>query len=264
MIQVIEKTFRILERAGVDSGAALADIAEITKINKGTACNILKTLVSLGYVEKTRAGHYRISEKFSALGRMAGKEDSIRALCSKFAAKLAEQTCESGVVTTLRENKPCILAQVQHQRRVMVSISNYRDLSLYHSVSGRILLSFIDRDRLSSIAASEGFPGGEWDRINSMKALLRATAAIRSEGFSVMENADDEISAYAMPVFDSDGKICAAIGLSIPIFRLDRNNRRKILEALRCNAVLMSEAVAANGFKQDDFIFLKNADNKRK
>lgn len=264
MIQVIEKTFRILEQAGVDSGVALADIAEITKINKGTACNILKTLVGLGYVEKTRAGHYRISEKFSALGRMAGKEDSIRTLCSKFAAKLAELTCESGVVTTLRESRPCILAQVQHQRRVMVSISNYSDLSLYHSVSGRVLLSFLDSDDLSSIAASEGFPGVEWNRINSMKALLRTTAEIRGEGLAVMENPDDEISAYAMPVFDSDGKICAAIGLSIPIFRLDRNSRKRILEALRCNAELMSEAVAAHGFKQDDFMFLKNTDNKRK
>lgn len=256
MIQVIEKTFKILEQMEPGGGVSLGQITKDTKLNKGTVCNILKTLIYIGYVEKTKAGHYRITRKFSALGRPIAKEDGVRALCGKFAARLAEQTCESGVITTIKENKICILAQVQHQRRVMISISNYKDLSLYHSVSGRILLSYLSRGELSAIVSEVGFPGDAWDRINTMKALLLATSAIRKEGLSVMENPDDEISAYAMPVFDSSDRICAAVGLSIPIFRLDNANREKILQSLRSNAEEMSEAVALQGFQQDDFMCL--------
>ena len=248
------KVFRILERMEPGEGVSLNEITQATKLNKGTVCNILKTLVHVGYVEKTKAGHYRITRKILTLSRPLTQEDAIRAFCEKFAQRLAEETSESGVVTTLRENKVCILAQAQHQRRVMISISNYKDLSLFHSVSGRILLSHLDVSELALICESVGFPGDEWNRICTMAALLRATSVIRREGVATMENPNDEISSYAVPVFDAFGKICAAIGFSVPIFRLDELSKQRHLQVLRANAREMSEALAARHFQQEDFM----------
>ena len=237
-------------------GVSLNEITQATKLNKGTVCNILKTLVHVGYVEKTKAGHYRITRKILALSRPHTHEDAIKSFCEKFARKLAEETSESGVITSLRENNVCILAQAQHQRRVMISISTYKDLSLFHSVSGRVLLSYLDPSELATICDSTGFPGDEWNGIRTMKSFLQATSAIRKDGLSIMENPDDEISAYAAPVFDSSGKICAAIGLSVPIFRLDEGNKERIIQELCSNAQEMSKYIAAQRFRREDFMCL--------
>ncbi len=254
MIQVIKKVFLILEQMKPGRGVSLDAIARSTKLNKGTLCNILKTMAALGYIEKCGVGSYQVSGKFVALSRPFYRNETIAELSSRFVHALSEQTQESGVATTLRAANVYILAQAQYQRQVMINFSYYKDLSLYHSVSGRVLLSHLDTSHLAKILRTAGMPGAEWDNINTHVKLTKAAASIRKAGISIMRNPLHEIAAYAMPVFDAAGKICAALGLTVPAFRLGRNNESRIIESLRANCREMSDAVAAQGLEQSDFM----------
>ena len=47
MIQVIGRVFAILEELSLDGEVSLESLARITGLNKGTLCNILRTLIEL-------------------------------------------------------------------------------------------------------------------------------------------------------------------------------------------------------------------------
>jgi len=254
MIQVIERVFMILERMEPGNGVSLDALAQATKLNKGTLCNILKTMVALGYLEKSGVGCYQISAKFVALAKPFLRNESIEELCGRFAGVLAERTQESGVVSTLRKGRMHILAQAQHQRQVMINYSFYKDLSLYHSVSGRILLAHLDDAALAQVVEAAGMPGEEWDGIATLKVLRKAVADIRKTGVSIMRNPAEEINAYAMPVVDAAGEICAAIGLTVPVFRMGDGNEATIIESLREISGAMSGVVVTQGLAQCDFM----------
>jgi DNA-binding IclR family transcriptional regulator len=236
-------------------GVSLDAISQSTKLNKGTLCNILKTMIALGYIEKCGVGSYQISSKFVALARPFYRNETIVELSNRFAHLLSEQTKESGVVSTLRMDKVHILAQAQHQRQVMINFSYYKDLSLYHSVSGRVLLAYLNNTRLEEITKSVGLPGKEWDNANTLEDLKKAINTIRDAGMSIMRNPVHEITSYAMPIIDGAGEICAALGLTVPVFRLGNDNESKIINSLRTNSREMSNAVASQCLGQSDFIF---------
>lgn len=262
MIQVIQRVFNILECLRSDEEIGLDKLARTTKLNKGTLCNILKTLVSLGYVSKSGNGYYKISRKFFRLAYPLFRKDTIHKFSQKFSNNLADQTRESGVVATLDDSVVCIVAQAQFSRSLMVNVAIYNNLSLYHSVSGRILLSFLDDEGLSLIIEKMGYPGDEWDGISDMQKLKKAIDEIRDLEMSVMPNPDDEIKSFAVPVFDVDKKICASLGLTVPLSRLVNGNENMIVNTLRDNAKRFQQTIASESLQQSDwFNYSQNNDN---
>lgn len=255
MIQVIDRVFKILECLGADKSVSLEDISALTSLNKGTLCNILKSLVVLGYVEKDGPGAYKLSSKMLRFTEPFSCEKTIIALCEKFVKRLADETKESGVLSTLREGKMQILAQSQYQRALMINpFSFYSNLSLYHSVSGRILAAYISPEQRTALLKTAGLPGAEWDNIKTVKDFETVSARVRETGIVVMLNLEKEIKSFAVPVFDKDGNICAALGLTVPVHRVDQKQEKCILESLRKNAEDFRKAIIKENLSQKDFI----------
>lgn len=256
-IQVIERAFDILEHLGPDREVSLDALTIATGINKGTLCNILKTLAALGYVEKNGPGNYRLSSKFMKFGESSSREKRITETAELYAKLLADETGESGVVCTLRAGLVHIIAQAQFQRSLMINpFSVYKDISLYHSVSGRILTAFISVGQLEKIVEISGFPGSEWDGIKNIKSFEKTCAVLRAEGISIMSNIEKEIKAFAIPVFDDEKRLCASLGLTIPLSRSNANTDKKIIASLKKNSAKMEKAFSREKLSQEDFIKL--------
>ena len=233
MIQVIERAFSILEHLRNNHVLSLGVLAKRSGVNKSTLCNILRTMSDLGYIENDGRGNYRISEKFKQLAQPLPEEELLRSQCMHFCKALAEETRESGVIATLRNRKLSVLAQSQYPRSLMISMTVYENLSLYHSVSGRIILAFLKPSELDEIIDLHGCPGAEWDGIETHAALEAACRQLRETQLSIMVNRADGIKAFAMPVFDAKHRICGAAGLTVPLFRLEERKEPEILEVVR-------------------------------
>jgi DNA-binding IclR family transcriptional regulator len=241
MIQVIERTFSIMELLSPDRGVSLDRLTRSTGLNKGTLCNILKSLVELGYVQKEGNGTYIISRRFYALAQPYSQDKRLVELANYYVKTLATETRESGVAAILNhDNKVEIIAQDQFNRVVMVNVEVYKDLSLYNSVTGRILLSYQPQDRLRDIIENCGYPLEAWNNISSWNSLQKHTKDIRDSEMSIMENKEQEIKAFAVPVLDADKNICASLGLTVPRARLDE---KSVIKALRETQKNMSEAI---------------------
>ena len=247
MIQVIDRVFHILEHLRDNQVLSLSSLAGRTKLNKSTLCNILRSMCDLGYVEKDGIGNYRITEKFQLLAKPPPREELLKSQCMHCCKVLAEKTRESGVVSTLRAGTLSILAQSQYPRSLMISMAVYEDLSLYHSVSGRIVIAHLKPSERDEILDIHGYPGKEWENISTPAELDDACRALRESRLAVMTNPSDGIKAFAVPVFDAKKRICGAAGLTVPLFRLEGKQEEHILRTLReCASELSQKNVSLN------------------
>jgi DNA-binding IclR family transcriptional regulator len=242
MIQVIERTFSVIKLLSLDNGVSLDALAKSTSMNKGTLCNILKTLIELGYVAKSGTGSYLISKNFYALSYPQFKKDIIRdkaEVCVKSISDNTKESCAAAKLTD--EGEIEIVSQAQFKRGVMVNAEVYTKLSLFHSVTGRVLLAYADEAKLKRIVDIHGFPKKEWDSIDSWEKLQKAIAKIKKNGIAIMENKELEIKAFAVPVVCQQQGICLSLGLTVPLMRLDE---RLVLNSLRENQNRLGEEIS--------------------
>ena len=256
MIQVIGRTFQVLELLSPNVGQTLDSLSQATGLNKGTLCNILKTLVEIEYVEKHGPGSYCLSPKLLKLTTPFSLDKAIEALGKRRTQVVAKETKESCVVCSLRENEVYVVAQTQYERSLMINaFSVYKDLSLYNSVSGRALISFLSKKEQKIITDSVGFPGTEWNNISKVDDFKEATADIIKNELVIMYNEEKEIASFAVPVFDADKNICASIGVTAPIFRV-RGGEEIIIKSLRQAASKMTKELIKENMSKADFIQL--------
>lgn len=235
MIQVIERVFIILEELSLDGEVSLESLANLTGLNKGTLCNILRSLIELGYVVRSRSSHYELTSRFRELVNGINFSENEKNLFRQAVESLAESTGESGVLAILRGDRVAVVTQAQHPRVLMLNTMEiYAALSLYHSVSGRILVSHMERDVRNGLCSRTGFPGSEWDDIESFQELEKRCSKIRRDGISIMKNSKLGIISFAVPVFRNS--IVMSLGLTMPISRCQPAARKKIIEQLKHHA----------------------------
>jgi DNA-binding IclR family transcriptional regulator len=158
----------------------------------------------------------------------------------KTVVSLAESTRESGVLSVLRGDRVAVVTQAQHSRPLMINpMEIYAALSLYHSVSGRILVSHLTEEQRARLTGRIGFPEAQWDGIASLPALEKACRKIRRDRLSVMRNPEQGIIAFAVPVFRPDGRVFS-LGLTMPLMRCTSPVKRQILQDLSSHAEKLS------------------------
>ncbi|OGV51538.1 MAG: hypothetical protein A2017_01845 [Lentisphaerae bacterium GWF2_44_16] len=225
MIQVIERVFGIIEMLSKEETLRLRELAEAKGLNKATLCNILKTLVDLGYVEKRGDSQYALSEKFQSLAYSRAQKSSLLSIAEEHANELASETRESGTVTVLHNGQAILIAKAVYNQSVIINTDVFNNLTLLKSASGKILLAFQDEKTINEILKKE-LSGA------SLEVLKRELKAIRREKFTSHEVADRQAYAFAVPVFGPDNTIAAALGICIPSNRYTESHNKEIKAAL--------------------------------
>ena len=193
---------------------------------------------------RSRSSHYELTSRFRELVNGVHFSENEKALFRQTVESLAESTGESGVLAIIRGDRVAVVTQAQHPRVLMLNTMEfYAALSLYHSVSGRILVSFMKKDARTALCSRTGFPGSEWDDIESSQALEKACSKIRRTGISVMKNPGLGIIAFAVPVFWNDRVM--SLGLTMPLSRCQPAARKKIIEHLKQHADRLSRSSAS-------------------
>lgn len=228
MIQVVQRVFAIMEELSLDGEASLGTLAQVTGLNKGTLCNILRTLTELGYVCKKDKNCYTLSDKIKSLYAEEKLPQREQAMLDNCVNEFAQATCESCVITRLRDNsRVSIVTQAVYNRSLMVNMGGvYASLSLYGSVSGRVLISYSTVQGRENVCKKAGFPGDKWYGIINQEQLEKACAGIRREGISVMENPVLEIISFGVPLYF--GKEVLSLALVMPISRCTPAERKRV------------------------------------
>ncbi|MGB3852662.1 MAG: IclR family transcriptional regulator [Tunicatimonas sp.] len=236
MIQVINRAMNILEFIAQhpQRDFSLTEIADQHQLNHGTCANILKTLVTRGYVEQV--GHkkgYRLGAMSYHLTRNPAYKRDLITAADEPMQQLTRAVNETSLLTIIVDNRRITLHAVECDRDIQAR--GNVDRTVYDSATGRLLLAYQSEIEQARFARTHGLPHpDEWPDIATEDQLLAALADIRAAGLAI-DITNRQIVGLAVPV-QQRGTVVAALGVFLPEIRYADAHRQEIIDALRQTA----------------------------
>jgi DNA-binding IclR family transcriptional regulator len=187
---------------------------------------VLTVLARAGLIERDdRSLTYRLGWGLYALAARAGNQRLLEA-ARPLLRRLVDELGERANLSVLRGAQVLTVFSASPPRSVQVAGWVGRTVPAYCTASGRALLFDTTPDELHALFAGVEFerPGPKAPR--GVEELARRLAASRRRGFAVVdEEFEPGLVAVAAPVRDFRGRVCAAINISAPKFRLGGGRR---------------------------------------
>jgi len=218
-----ERSLRLLAAlAGAGRAMSLADLAAHLQLPKATSHRLCAQLLESGFL--AREADERFFVVGPALRRLALdtlNHDSVRGLRHRVLAELVEQIGETCNFTTLDGASVLYLDRVEAPWPWRLTLDVGAHVPLHCTASGKLFLSLMpaaERDALLAHLPLERLTG---NTLTSRKALRAECAQIAERGCSVdREEFVLGLIAVAVPVFDAQGRVRAAVAVHAPSARM--------------------------------------------
>lgn len=224
VIPNLRNACRILKLLGRSTeGYKVADIARELKIPVTTTLRIMSTLTLEGLARKVDS-RFELGPVLIQLGTAALSGTEIRELAQPVLLKLTQVTDETAHLAIPCDDRSLIVA-VQDSLHPLRAASRPGFLAELHcSSTGKTFLSFLHYERLAELFPASAKPTKRTPRtLTTLAEIRREIEATRKRGYSL----DDEefnpgVRCLAAPVYASDGKVAAAIGITAATVRFTR------------------------------------------
>ena len=235
----LTKALGLLEAtAGHPDGRSLGDLAAEVGMPKPTAHRILKTLTSLGYLERPASGVYRQSPQVQRLVSDA----AVRRLIDAAARPLRElhaKTHETVNLGILRHDRVIYLDVLECTlplRRVATRTSD----PFHTTALGRAIAARLPADRRSRLLARARLERRTAATIADRRRLVAEIERAAKQGYAIEENETDVGVACIGAAICAGDEVAGAISVSLPLARLDAASRRRLVELVRNTARTIS------------------------
>jgi DNA-binding IclR family transcriptional regulator len=241
---VLVKAFALLEALCAEPvDRSLAELASSTHLPKPTVHRILKSLVSLGYVQRGEAGIYRVSDKLRRLN-LPRDDRRILEAATPVLANLFRQTEETVNLGVLREDRVIYLSVTESNHPLRRVAQQQEADPFYCTALGRAMVAHIEDSRREAMLRRAPFAARTPHTITSASQLRATMESVRRNGFAIEENETDiGVMCIAAPAFE-DGRVVAAISLSVPSARVEPAKRQQLIHAVRDAAAKLTAALS--------------------
>jgi DNA-binding IclR family transcriptional regulator len=245
-IQSLERAFAILEHvARYPEGISLADLARHVGLHNSTAFHIVRTMVSLGYVDQNNdTKRYLIGRNVFALAAGARKEIDLANLARPVLEELAQKTGECSHFAVRSGKDVIVLAKTAGTGMFQVAEQVGIVRPTHCTALGKVFLAALSEAQLERYLATQELRRYTARTITEPAALRREIADVRRSGLAFDDTEfDAEGRCIAVPVFDFTGQTVGAIGISGPIWRLSVQALHDKSSQVRAAAAEISHAL---------------------
>ena len=240
MIQVIHRALDILELIARDRSRmySLSEISSQLKLNNGTCANIIKTLVTRGYIEhEGRKTGYRLgSMSYLLTGNYSHKKELLSAAVEPI-NQLSTQLNESCILSIIQDDKRIVLYEIKSSHELQVI--NRKEKETYRTSTGRMILACMEEKEQQEFIQKFGLPSDEaWGGIEDEDDLITELNKIRKKQLA-LQISKAQIVGLAVPIFKDD-KVIASLGIYLPQSRYTTSMQEKILEGLKKTGELIN------------------------
>lgn len=192
----------------------LSQVAAAASLTPATARRCLHTLEELGYVTR-RERSFVLRPKVLELGAAYLESMNIEAVTGNLLEDLARQTGDSAALAVLDGAEIVYVARASVRTLMRLEAHVGSRLPAYPTSMGRVLLAGLPRERLKSYLGTAKLEPLTERTVIDPKRLERLVDECRRNGYAAVE---DELAygvvALAVPVFDSAGRVVAALNSS--------------------------------------------------
>ena len=211
----LAKGLAVIRAFGLDHAAlSLSDIARSAHIAAATARRCLLTLEELGYV--TRNGRsFLLRPKVLELGAAYLESINIEQITKNHLEELARSTADSAALCVLDGVQIVYVARTSVRTLLRLEAHVGSRFPAHATSTGRVLLAGVSPERLKLYFETARFEPLTERTVTDPQKLRALIEEARRNGYSAVE---DELAygvvALAVPVFDHQGRVIAALNSS--------------------------------------------------
>jgi len=223
-VQSLERGLRVIKAfTGRRDRLSMADVARATNQSRAATRRFLLTLEALGYlgVEDKR---YYLRPRVLELGYAYLSSSSAVEITQDYLEELSKELRESCSAVAYDRGEIVYIARAAADRIMTINIRIGRRLPAFATSTGRVLLSGLTEEELDYFL--ETFPREPLtSRTITDEAELRAViASVAEQGWaSIDEEFELGVRSIAAPIRDADGRMWAAVNISVPASRASLN-----------------------------------------
>jgi DNA-binding IclR family transcriptional regulator len=208
--------------ADSDEPVRVSALARAVGASRAETHRQLVTLEAAGWMEQLPDGSYRLTLRPAHLGHTALRQAGIGERTSPLLAEAARACGEVVSIAVLDADTARVVQRAEPGRALHATLLLGDRLSLRSSASGRLLCALADGDTVTALAATGVVPPDPDDL-----ALIRATGWATST-----DDAEDGITALAVPLCREDGRTVAALSVHGPRDRITSAGALSVLRPL--------------------------------
>jgi DNA-binding IclR family transcriptional regulator len=250
-IRVLDRAISVLQTLSDGKPRTLVELSEAIELNNSTTFRLLSALASHNYVERDEAtGKYTLGLACLELARSYQMNNQIRRAALPEMEALRDVTGETIHLAILDRMEVVYLEKLHgfHAIGLMSSHVGARLLA-YCTGLGKLLMAYVDPERVRSHYEKAGFVRFTSTTITDIDTLLNELATIRQRGYAFdWGEHEADVRCVAAPVFDARGKAVAAISIAGPASRMEslESDNERIDQILRA----AGEISARLGYRQ--------------
>ena len=200
----------------------LSEVAAYTDLNPAVARRCLNTLVDLGYVGR-RGKLFLLTPEVMGFASAFLESVNLEEIARPYLQVVRDSTGDSSSLAVLSQSDVLYLVHVSTNRMVRLGAGFGTRFPAYPTSLGRVLLAYqadqVVDDYLNRLKPEKLTDKTVTSRVKLRKILNRC----RRQGFtSTQDELDYGIVSVAVPIFDSDGGILAAINCSTATTRVNQ------------------------------------------
>ncbi|NWG15814.1 MAG: IclR family transcriptional regulator [Chloroflexi bacterium] len=223
-IRVLDRAVSILQTLSDGKPRTLLELSEVIELNTSTTFRLLSALAFHSYVERDeQTGQYSLGLACLELARSYQINNHIRRAALPELETLRDQTGETVHLAILDQMDVVYLEKLHglHAIGLMSSHVGARLLA-YCTGLGKLLLAYTDTERVRAHYDKTGFIAFTDTTITDLDELMNELQAIRQCGYAFDRGEHEpDVRCVAAPVFDSAGRVVAAISISGPANRME-------------------------------------------
>ena len=219
-VPALSRGLNVLEEISrFPQGVTLSEISG--GIPPATLYRILTTLTSLGYIVRDPGDRYRISRKLLTIGNRAIDRNHLVERALPAMRELRDLTGETALLASLYGSEGVVLAQVESNQAVKVTVRIGHHFPLHSAAPGKAILAFLPESERLPLLEQMDFTPFTDETIRDRETFEKVLVQVRENGFAFdfgEELAD--IRCLAAPVLDEKGYPEGAVWISGPASRL--------------------------------------------
>lgn len=220
----------------------LAELAGALDLSKPTIFRILHTLEDAGFLTKTQDARYAAGPRLHA---SLPKGERLAWQSLPHLQDLAETTGESVHVGILHGAEAVCVQAVEGTRLVRMRAFAGKRTPAHASALGKILLAHIPPSELNTLLAAHKLARFTRRTLTNAAALQTALKRIRTQGWALDdEEMEPGLRCLGVPLVDNTNRVIAAIALSAPAQRMNRERIASLVPRLQDTAARVARALA--------------------
>jgi IclR family acetate operon transcriptional repressor len=242
-IRSVSKAIRLLEEFAKEPGVfGVIELARAVDMDKSSVSRMLRTLEQAGMVAQDPASQrYTLGIALAVLGQKALRRLNIRDLARPAIARLVATTGECAHLAILANDRALYVEQAAPPHGIGMDAPIGTLAPLHCTALGKVLLAFQPAERRGSLVAAIPLEAFTRRTITDRDILTAHIEGVRQDGIGF----DDEefsvgVRCIAAPVFNHEGHICGAVGISGPSPRVTDDRMSSWGELIRHEAAELS------------------------